>query len=173
MPSASTWFMTMTSPVPGQPLAGHGRGHRQQCPLVARWREGQLPDVVSQVKRRVVGPERSAAAGRRPAQPLPEPGHGADALAEQPLCFLNAEAWPGGQDQHGTDMRGRGSDVRSKLHQVGRAGLVHRHPPRHACAHVAPHPIVHHAAADPPPLIMNGAMQIPPVSPVSRHLCIT
>jgi hypothetical protein len=65
---------------PGQGFAGHGRGHLQQCPLIARWRAGPLPDVVPQVKRRVVGPERPAAAGRRPAQPLPEPGHGVDAL---------------------------------------------------------------------------------------------
>jgi hypothetical protein len=67
-------------PGPGQRLAGDGRGHLQQGPLVARWRAGPRPDVVPQVKRRVVGPERPAAAGRRPAQPLPEPGHGVDAL---------------------------------------------------------------------------------------------
>jgi len=125
-------------PGPGQGRAGHGRGHLQQCPLVAGWRAGQLPDVVPQVKRGVVGPERPAAARRRPAQPLPEPGHSMDAVAEQPLGVLNAEAWPGAKDQHGTHVHGRGSDVRGELHQVGRAGPVHRHPRCHACAHVAP-----------------------------------
>ena len=125
-------------PGPGQGFAGHGRGHLQQCPLIAGRRAGPLPDVVPQVKRGVVGPERPAAAGRRPAQPLPEPGHGADPLTEQPLCFHNAEAWPGAKGQHGADMHGRGSHVRGELHQVGRAGPVHRHPRRHACAHVAP-----------------------------------
>ena len=114
-------------PGPGQRLAGHGGGHLQQRPLIARWQALALPDVVPQVKRRVVGPERPAAAGRRPAQPLPEPGHGADPLAEQPPCFGNIEAWPGAKDQHGADMHGSGTHVRGELHQVGRAGPVHRH----------------------------------------------
>jgi len=117
-------------PGPGQRLAGHDCGHLQQCPLVAGWRAGQLPDVVPQVKRWVVGPERLAAARRRPAQPLPEPGDGVDALAEQSLGFLNVETWPGVQDQQGAHMHGRRSDVHGKLHQVGRAGPVHRHPRR-------------------------------------------
>ena len=83
--------------------AGFGCGRRGSSGrgwirLVAGRRAEQLPDVVPQVKRRVVGPERPAAARRRPAQPLPEPGHGVDALAEQPLGVLNAEAWPGAKN---------------------------------------------------------------------------
>jgi hypothetical protein len=87
-----------------------------------------LPDVVAQVEHRVVGPERPAAAGRRPAQPLPEPGHCADPLTQQPLRLRHAETWPRAQDQYGTDMHRHGPDVRGELHQVGRAGPVHPHP---------------------------------------------
>ena len=40
------------------------------------------------------------------------------------------------KNQHGAHVHGRGSDVRGKLHQVGRAGPVHRHR-RPASAHLA------------------------------------
>jgi hypothetical protein len=90
--------------------------------------------VAVQVKSRVVGPERPAATGRRPVQPLPEPGHRTDPLTQQLPGVLNAEARPRAQHHHRTDVHRREPDIHSQLHQVGRAGPLHRHPSRLADA---------------------------------------
>jgi hypothetical protein len=117
-------------PASGQRGRELGRRQVEQRPLVARRRAARLTDVGTRVERRVVGPVRASAARRCPVQPLPEPGHRPDPLAEQPPRLRHAEARSGVQHQDGAYVPGRAPGTQGQLHQIGPAGPVHPWPAR-------------------------------------------
>jgi len=113
-------------PGPGHGLAELGRGEIEQGPLVPWRRTAHLSDVLIDIECWIVGPVRPPASRRRPAEPLPQPRHRTDPLAEHPPRLTNAEPWRGVEDQDGSDVPRSSAVARSELHQVRGAGSVER-----------------------------------------------
>ena len=110
-------------PRPIQPGGDQVGGEVVQGTVVTGGRARQRVDVVGDVERRVIDPDRTPTAERHGLQPLPQSGHARDPRGDRVACGVGFRG-RASQQQHRADLRGHAAAVVGQLqHVVGRCPL--------------------------------------------------
>ena len=108
-------------------------GHRlgddtHQRMLVAGRSATDGTDMIADVERGVIDPDRPAAPERDVHQPLPQPRYGRDTTLQRLPHGGHIERRPAVENQDGRHLHRRARDVAHQLHHVGRAQTLDTHP---------------------------------------------
>jgi hypothetical protein len=109
-------------PVGGQRRRRHPGGEVQQRTLVAGGGARHDPDMAAHVEAGVVDPDGPPTPDRGPPEPLPQPGHGAEAFVQRVREPGRVEGAGGLQHQDGARMPSGGALLDGELHEVAGAG---------------------------------------------------